>query len=203
MRHSISQRKRELQERRSTLAAASSLQRHDSDNHNDLSHRISQDREDLEALRSQLLPTRKSLVADLAYILPIELHTPADLLFTILSVPLPIPLAPSDPAPPLSLPSHRDVTEDSVATALGYAAFLVQHIAAYLGHRLVYNITYVGSRSLIKDEISAMIGPRMCVLRCDIRDGIPDVLLFTGFRCTRKESTPIVSNTASSYSTRT
>jgi UV radiation resistance-associated gene protein len=118
-------------------------------------------RDDLEVLRGQLLPVRKNLITTLSYIFPIDLVSPADLLFTIVSVPLPIPLAQTDPAPPLSLPQHREVTEDSVATSLGYAALLVQLIAAYLSHRLVYPITYIGSRSVIKDEISAMVGPRM------------------------------------------
>jgi UV radiation resistance-associated gene protein len=53
------------------------------------------------------------------------------------------------------------VNEDSVATALGYAALVVQMTAAYLCQRLMYPITYVGSRSLVKDPISAMVGPRM------------------------------------------
>lgn len=53
------------------------------------------------------------------------------------------------------------MNEDSVATALGYAALVVQMTAAYLCQRLMYPITYVGSRSLVKDPISAMVGPRM------------------------------------------
>ncbi len=112
-------------------------------------------------LRSQLAPIRNELLTSLAFIFPIELLSPPDLLFTILDVPLPIPSGPTEPAPPLSVPSRKDVTEDSVATALGYAAQLVQLLAAYLGQRLVYPVTCVGSRSVIKDGISAMVGPRM------------------------------------------
>ncbi|OBZ78991.1 hypothetical protein A0H81_00302 [Grifola frondosa] len=67
----------------------------------------------------------------------------------------------TDPAPPLFLPSHKEVTEDAVATALGYAAQVVQLLSAYMGMRLVYPVTCVGSKSLIKDGISAMVGPRM------------------------------------------
>lgn len=81
-----------------------------------------------------------------------------------MGVPLPIPLNGNEPAPPLSLSSHKEVTEDAVATALGYAAHLVQLLAVYMGKGLVYPVTYVGSRSLIKDNISAMVGPRMSVL---------------------------------------
>jgi hypothetical protein len=68
----------------------------------------------------------------------------------------------NDPAPPLSLPGHKDVTEEAVATALGYVGQVVQLLAAYLGKSLVYPVTCVGSRSLIRDGISAMVGPRMC-----------------------------------------
>lgn len=78
-------------------------------------------------------------------------------------MPLPIPLTASDPGPPLTLLSHKDVNEDVVATSLGYAAQVVQLLAAYLGKSLVYPVTCVGSRSLIRDGISAMVGPRMCV----------------------------------------
>ena len=76
-------------------------------------------------------------------------------------MPLPIPFSASDPAPPLSLLNHKEVTEDVVATALGYAAQVVQILAAYLGKGLIYPVTCVGSRSLIRDGISSMIGPRM------------------------------------------
>jgi UV radiation resistance-associated gene protein len=116
---------------------------------------------DVASLRARLAILRNELLTTLTFIFPIELLSPPDLLFTILDVPLPIPIGPTDPAPPLSLSSRKDVTEDTVATALGYAAQLVQLLAAYLGQRLVYPITCVGSRSVIKDGISAMVGPRM------------------------------------------
>jgi hypothetical protein len=104
---------------------------------------------------------RTSLLTTLSFIFPIELSSPPDLLYTILNVPLPIPLSSADPAPPLSLTSHKEVTEDAVATALGYVAQVVQLLAAYLRKGLIYPVTCIGSRSLIKDGISAMIGPRM------------------------------------------
>lgn len=112
---------------------------------------------------ARMEPVRTTLISTLSFIFPIELLSPPDLLYNILSVPLPIPLGASDPAPPLTLTSHSEVNEDSVATALGYAAQVVQLLAAYLGRMLVYPITCCGSRSLIKDPISAMMGPRMWV----------------------------------------
>ena len=105
-----------------------------------------------------------SLLSTLSFIFPIDLLSPPDLLYTILDVPLPIPAQGStDPAPPLSLPGPHGaaVNEDTVATALGYAALVVKLTATYLCTRLVYPVTYVGSRSLVKDPISAMVGPRM------------------------------------------
>lgn len=118
-------------------------------------------RQQLTQLRQHLPIIRNSLITSIAFIYPIELLSPPDLLFTILGVPLPIPSGPTDPAPPLSLPSHKEVTEDTVATALGYAAQVVHFLGAYLGIVLTYPVTCVGSRSLIKDGISAMVGPRM------------------------------------------
>jgi hypothetical protein len=118
-------------------------------------------RNNLTALHNRIPPIRTSLISTLSTIYPIELLSPSELLFTILAVPLPIPFTSNEPAPPLSLPSHKEVTEDAVATALGYAAHLVQLLAVYMGKGLVYPITYIGSRSLIRDNISAMVGPRM------------------------------------------
>ena len=115
----------------------------------------------LSELRSELPPLRNSLISTLSSIYPIELVSPPDLLYSILDVPLPIPVAPTDPAPPLTLPSRKDVNEDSVATALGYAAQVVQWLSAYMGVGLTYPVTCIGSRSLIRDGISAMVGPRM------------------------------------------
>lgn len=117
------------------------------------SHRLNTLRRDIDPLCSDVINT-------LAFVFPIELLSPPDLLFTIIDVPLPIPVGATDPAPPLSLPSHKDVTEETVATALGYAAQVVHLLAAYMGKHLVYPVTNIGSRSLIKDSISAMVGPR-------------------------------------------
>lgn len=120
-------------------------------------------RDRLFTLHKTIAPVRISLIATLAFIFPIELLSGPDLLYTVLDVPLPIPLGINDPAPPLTLPGHKEVNEDVVATALGYAAFVVQLVALYLGRGLVYPVTFIGSRSLVRDGISAMVGPRMYV----------------------------------------
>lgn len=158
----------------------------------------------LAALRSRLAPTRITLLSTLASIFPIELLSPPDLLYTILAVPLPIPLSANDPGPPLLLPGHKDVTEEGVATALGFVAQVVQLLAAYLGEVLVYPITCVGSRSLIKDGISAMVGPRMCA-RCDSISGVcqANLGMNTGSPCFPRPLTLIGLSTGCSYSIRT
>ena len=115
----------------------------------------------LEDLRRRIAPTRVALLSTLATIFPIDLYSLSDLLYTILGVPLPIPVSQNEPAPPLSMPTQKNVTEDGVATALGYVAQVVQLIAAYLGKGLVYPVVCIGSKSLIRDNISAMVGPRM------------------------------------------
>lgn len=119
------------------------------------------ERESAMALQRRILPIRASLITTLASLFPIDLISGSDLLFSILDVPLPIPVGVTDPAPPLSLPTHKEVNEEGVATALAYAAFVVQLLAAYLDKMLVYPITFCGSRSMIRDGISAMVGPRM------------------------------------------
>ncbi|EIN13207.1 hypothetical protein PUNSTDRAFT_139842 [Punctularia strigosozonata HHB-11173 SS5] len=160
LRSRIETRREELRQRRSTLELARKAHEEDLCASRTLDEQIAEDRDELASLRTRLPPVRAHLIATLAGIFPIELASPADLLFTIVGVPLPIPLGSNDPAPPLSLPK-LGVTEDGVASALGFAAQAVQMLAAYAGVRLVYPVTCVGSRSLVKDEISAMVGPRM------------------------------------------
>lgn len=121
-------------------------------------------RDTLSALQHYIPPVRVTLISTLSSIFPIDLISGSDLLFGILGVPLPIPTSATDPAPPLLLQAYKDVNEESVATALAYAALVVQLLATYLGKVLVYPITFCGSRSMIRDGISAMVGPRMCVL---------------------------------------
>ena len=103
---------------------------------------------------------RARVVRALERIYPIEPLSPPDLLFTILSIPLLVPTNPSDPAPPLSHTQWPSVNEDSVATALGYSAQVVLALSAYLNTMLPYPIVCAGSRSVIKDPISTMHGPR-------------------------------------------
>ncbi|KLO20404.1 hypothetical protein SCHPADRAFT_991779 [Schizopora paradoxa] len=157
----IRHRKELLQRRRQLLAEARALHENDLLTEFQKGSVMAEERHRISSLTSQIAPMRTSLLSTLAYIFPIELLSPPDLLFTILSVPLPIPVTGTDPAPPLSLAAHSEVTEDGVATALGYAALLVHLMATYLCRLLTYPITFVGSRSLIKDPISAMVGPRM------------------------------------------
>lgn len=106
---------------------------------------------------------RTTLIRTIDFIYPIEPLSSGDLLFTILDVPLPLPNGPSEPAPPTSLAGHPSVNENAVASALGYAAHVVILIATYLGRLLPYPISYAASRSLIRDPISAMQGPRVYV----------------------------------------
>ncbi|KAJ7748488.1 hypothetical protein DFH07DRAFT_923445 [Mycena maculata] len=161
LKEQIEMRRQQLQERREMLALAQELRDEDLFSAEEREEMVPDARAELLALRRRFTPTRTTLISTLSTIFPIELLSPPDLLYTILEVPLPIPLSASDPAPPLSLPAHKDVTDEAVATALGYVAQVVQLLAAYLGKGLVYPITCIGSRSMIRDGISAMVGPRM------------------------------------------
>lgn len=127
-------------------------------------------RQECQELVKQIEARRADLLQTLCGIYPIDPLSAPDLLFAILDVALPVPQNNTDPAPPLTLTvatedASVEVNEESVAAALGYVAQLVQLMAKYLGRRLMYPVTCVGSRSLVKDPISAMMGPRMCVQR--------------------------------------
>ncbi|KAH9075731.1 hypothetical protein EDB83DRAFT_1812803 [Lactarius deliciosus] len=126
-----------------------------------LEQELSRERDTLAALQRRISSIRVTLISTLSSLFPIDLISGSDLLFSVLGVPLPIPIGATDPAPPLSLPVYKDVNEETVATALAYAALVVQLLATYLGKVLVYPITFCGSRSMIRDGISAMVGPRM------------------------------------------
>ncbi|KAL0576378.1 hypothetical protein V5O48_005599 [Marasmius crinis-equi] len=154
-------RREQLKHRREMLILARKQEEEMMQERGEIEEDVIDERARYDSLRTMFRPTRATLISTLASIFPIELLSPPDLLYTILDVPLPIPLSATDPAPPLFLPNHKDINEETVATALGYAALLLHLLATYLGKGLVYPITYIGSRSLIRDGISAMVGPRM------------------------------------------
>ncbi|KAI0252690.1 hypothetical protein BJV78DRAFT_331272 [Lactifluus subvellereus] len=157
----IRHRKEELKRRREMLALAKSNLDQDAATEVITEKELSSERVSVAALQRRISSIRVTLITTLASLFPIDLLSASDLLFSILGVPLPIPLGATDPGPPLSLLAYKDVNEESVATALAYAAFVVQLLAAYLDRLLVYPITFCGSRSMIRDGISAMVGPRM------------------------------------------
>ncbi|KAH9046440.1 hypothetical protein EDB84DRAFT_1627604 [Lactarius hengduanensis] len=157
----IRERKEELKCRRALLSSAMVMLSQDVTAEAILEQELSRERDTLAALQRRISSIRVTLVSTLSSLFPIDLISGSDLLFSVLGVPLPIPIGATDPAPPLSLPAYKDVNEKTVATALAYAALVVQLLATYLGKVLVYPITFCGSRSMIRDGISAMVGPRM------------------------------------------
>lgn len=154
--------------RRALLAAAVEHEETTKSEACDLARQIA----DTEDQRSALLPQIYSLRAHHAQTLdslfPIEPLHPLTLLYSIVGVPLPIPLGPKDPAPPLTLAPALipdgcpRVDERTTSAALGYAA-LVVHLISLLGGAaagLAYPVTYAGSRSHVRDVVSVMNGPR-------------------------------------------
>ncbi|TNY17669.1 UV radiation resistance protein and autophagy-related subunit 14-domain-containing protein [Rhodotorula diobovata] len=96
---------------------------------------------------------RTQLITLLSHIFPIEPvpSPPAaspPLLFSIVGLPLPNSSYP---------PSY---TDDTLSSALGYAAHVTHLVAAYLGVPLCYPLRCRASRSVVVDDISMMKGPR-------------------------------------------
>lgn len=112
-------------------------------------------------LRNNLQAVRTTLLQTVSTIFPIEPIEPKDLLFGILKLPLPIPTGANNPAPPATLSSDSSYNDETMASALGYVAQVVSLITGYLGDFPAYPVVCQGSRSLIKDPVSAMMGPRM------------------------------------------
>jgi len=110
---------------------------------------------DISSLQTAILARRTHIVTLLSHLFPIEpvlpspSHpSPPPLLFSIHSLALPNSTYP---------PSYSD---DLLSSALGYAAHLTLFLAAYLGVPLCYPVIWRGSRSVVKDGISMMKGPR-------------------------------------------
>ncbi|CAE6518222.1 unnamed protein product [Rhizoctonia solani] len=145
-----------LRARREALRAATDIYDEDVQANSEKSERVNSSCATYLEIHNALTPRRTTLCHTLDYIFPIEpdAERAADLVFTILDVPLPVPVAPSDPAPPLN-------NEEAVSAALGYAAHVVALLSSYMNVRVPYPVTYVGSRSYVRDPISAMHGPRM------------------------------------------
>jgi len=99
---------------------------------------------------------RTQLITLLSHIFPIEPVSPSPssktplppLLFSIVGLALP-----NSSYPPF-------YTDDSLSSALGYAAHVTHLVAAYLGVPLCYPLRCRASRSVVVDEISMMKGPR-------------------------------------------
>ncbi|WWC69673.1 uncharacterized protein I206_103616 [Kwoniella pini CBS 10737] len=119
----------------------------------------------IEAERLSLLPQihllRAHHVQSLDNLFPIQPLDPSQLLYTILGVPLPIPIGTKDPAPPLTMSEFR-VDEKTTAAALGYVALTVQILGNLGGATggLPYAITCAGSRSSVRDGTGVMQGLR-------------------------------------------
>ena len=156
-------------------------------------------RQKYSTLLASILPVRTTILQVVATIYPIEPIEPRDLLFGILNLPLPIPVGANDPAPPHSIPNDGTYNDETMASALGFVAQVVNLVAAYLNDAPVYPIICQGSRSLIKDPISAMMGPRMYVSICFILQIID---FMTGFLYMPEEWIHIDLNMAYSYSIR-
>ncbi|KAG8741552.1 hypothetical protein FRC10_002729 [Ceratobasidium sp. 414] len=153
---SIQDRLEQLRARREALRTASEIYEEDVEANEEQTEQVHTARATYLSVHDALVPRRTTLCNTLESIFPIEpdAERAADLVFTVIGVPLSVPVAPSDPAPPLD-------NEEAVSAALGYAAHVVALLSAYLNVRVPYPVTYVGSRSYVRDPISAMHGPRM------------------------------------------
>ncbi|GAA6011313.1 hypothetical protein JCM11491_006793 [Sporobolomyces phaffii] len=109
--------------------------------------------------RAAIVARRTDLVTLLSHLFPIEPvvrradsgndpDPPPVLLFSIASLALPNSTYP------------RAFPDDLVSSALGHAAHLTLALAQYLSVPLCYPILWRASRSVVKDEISMMKGPR-------------------------------------------
>jgi UV radiation resistance-associated gene protein len=170
--------KAEIKRRRERLESARSLHEEQKRSEKALEEQVEKERyyyQRISAIQTETAITRRrhttvlntlstvrtTLLQTVSFIFPIEPIEPKDLLFGILELPLPIPIGINDPAPPLTLSSDSSYNEEIMASAMGYVAQVINLLTAYLGDLPPFPVVCLGSRSLIKDPISAMMGPRM------------------------------------------
>ncbi|CAO1631522.1 unnamed protein product [Parajaminaea phylloscopi] len=97
---------------------------------------------------------RAHLLEAVSCIFPIELVSPAELLFTIGGLQLP-----NAPATAVLDPGSK-VDEEEIAASLGLAAQVTLLLSSYLETPLHYEVAVAGSRAMMRDGISIMNGPR-------------------------------------------
>ena len=110
-------------------------------------------------LQSKMAARRAQLLRDIEIIYPMDLVDARELLYSIVSIPLPNGVATFKPHTSLV---PRFSYEDA-ASALAHVAQVVLLLSTYLHYELPYPLTSVGSRAVIRDGISVMSGPRAYV----------------------------------------
>lgn len=136
-----------LRARREAIAAGRELQRQREEDMDSSREELQASRRLLADTEQQIRGQRRRICADLNTIFPIT----------------PIPQAPplSFQICGLALPNSvydaavaRTIGEDALSAAIGLVALLARHLQFYLAHPLPYEVTHLGSRSYIRDDIS-------------------------------------------------
>ncbi|GAA5876724.1 hypothetical protein JCM16303_006262 [Sporobolomyces ruberrimus] len=151
----LGRRKEALRLRRDRLERVRAMDGRNRQGLRDTTRKADEMQTTIASLQTSISSRRTHIITLLSHLFPIEpvvpsttYPSPPPLLFSILSLPLPNSTYP---------PSYSD---DLLSSALSHAAHLTQILAAYLSVPLCYPIVWRGSRSVVKDEISMMKGPR-------------------------------------------
>ncbi|EIW69486.1 hypothetical protein TREMEDRAFT_73876 [Tremella mesenterica DSM 1558] len=163
----VSLEQEEMERRRENLARAEEADEIRRSGMEELHSEVKSIQQETQALRPAIHLLRSQHVQTLDSLFPIVPLNPSTLLYSILEVPLPIPSSPEEPAPPLTmptgvLPDGMKIDERTTSAALGYVAMVVHLLDQLKGTEggLPYPVTCAGSRSLVKDAVSVMQGPR-------------------------------------------
>lgn len=101
----------------------------------------------VDQMEQQIRGQRRRICSELIEIFPITpIPNAPPLSFQICNIPLSNSIYDSATA--------RTLGEDAISASLGLVALLTRHLQFYLSHPLPYEISHLGSRSYIKDEIS-------------------------------------------------
>ncbi|KAH7089382.1 UV radiation resistance protein and autophagy-related subunit 14-domain-containing protein [Auriculariales sp. MPI-PUGE-AT-0066] len=159
----LNARRAALYERRATLESAKQILADEDTSFHSASSHLDGMRIEHAELLARTDACRADLLAHLSDVFPIAPLSAQHLLFAIVGVPLPVPAAPEQTGPVLTLhpsiieelaqlnpPVQIEVNEDAVAAALGYVAQVLLLMSRYLGRRLIYiwtaNVSVVPAR---------------------------------------------------------
>lgn len=141
--------KKSLESRREAIAKGRELQDKAEEDIKNNKETLYTSKETVEDTEAQIRGQRRRICSELADIFPITpIVNAPPLSFQICNIPL--------PNSTYNAATAKQLNEDVLSAALGFAALVTRHLQFYLGHPIPYPLEAFGSRSYARDNISRL-----------------------------------------------